>query len=530
MKLTFTIVALFFYCFLHAQKAGTPDYSFGDSGRTATRFYTDVVANCVATQQDGKILAAGGSMYAHGWDIARYLKNGKPDSGFNHDGKLVGFIPGSKKKGDSYITGIVVQPDEKILVVGVACISIKQDDFDYDFAVARYLPDGSRDLAFGNGGYVTTDLGTINDKSLAIALQPDSKIVIAGTYSGSTYSGNAVVRYTADGKLDSSFGKDGIFKYSRINHEYYSAPVAVQSLPNGKILVAGSADIVGLFALLRLKNNGSLDSSFGINGGVTTGASNIFIQCHGMALQKDGKIILTGYTNALSTGIGTVAARYTRDGILDSSFGNEGLIIDIETNVTKYFNGVCVQPDDKIIAAGSYFKSLETSGDFYVVRYTANGKKDSGFGTNGTGTIVDFNKLGDGANAVALLPDNKIVTAGGTYLSFGNSSFAVVMYNNDENKNKITGVVNRINSLHRVSIFPNPVTDNLHIEGLPSSQNLSSGRQAKLTVIDFNGNVKLQAIANASSYNLNIAALTAGNYMVRIETNDEVVAKQFVKE
>ncbi|HEY2726566.1 MAG TPA: hypothetical protein VGI61_05305, partial [Parafilimonas sp.] len=263
-----TILFSFIFCLISVwviAQAGTPDYSFGDSGRTATRFSTAVAANCVATQQDGKILAAGGNIYGSGWDIARYLNDGKPDSSFNHDGKMIGFIPGSKRKHTSYVTGIIVQPDNKILVVGVACVNIKQYDFDYDFAVARYLPDGSRDLSFGSGGYVTTDLGTISDKSLTIALQTDGKIIVAGTYSGDTASGNAVVRYTANGKLDSSFGKDGIVKYDFHYFEYDSAPVAIQSLSDGKILIAEAAR--DLFVLMRLKKNGNMDSSFGIKWG-----------------------------------------------------------------------------------------------------------------------------------------------------------------------------------------------------------------------------------------------------------------------
>ncbi len=76
--------------------------------------------------------------------------------------------------------------------------------------------------------------------------------------------------------------------------------------------------------------------------------------------------------------------------------------------------------------------------------------------------------------------------------------------------------------MNNVSIYPNPAQNILHVEGLSAN--------AELTVVDFTGNIKLQAFANASSFNLNIASLYAGNYLIKIEVNSEVVTKQFVKE
>jgi hypothetical protein len=98
----------------------------------------------------------------------------------------------------------------------------------------------------------------------------------------------------------------------------------------------------------------------------------------------------------------------------------------------------------------------------------------------------------------------------------------------------INGAVNYSNALavtnNEIKISPNPATNSLHIEGLSSTKNLPAGRQVKLTVVDIAGNIKLQTVTNASSFNLNIASLKAGNYLLKIEINGEVVTKQFVKE
>ena len=131
----------------------------------------------------------------------------------------------------------------------------------------------------------------------------------------------------------------------------------------------------------------------------------------------------------------------------------------------------------------------------------------------------------DYCNAIALQPDGKIVAAGGS--SDGITSYiSLARYNNGISKRQIiiTKIRHWINN-NNIKLSPNPATSNLHIEGLPTSN-------IKLTVVDFAGNIALSVKLSAfsTSYNLNIASLHQGNYLLKIETNGEVITKQFVKE
>jgi uncharacterized delta-60 repeat protein len=521
MKNIFTpIIVLVCSIVLQAQP-GTLYYNFGDSGRTITNFTVNNAITSLAVQPDGKILTTGGAANIGGFEFARFLKTGLLDTSFNHSGQLVRYVPASsKKRGSSYATGVILQPDRKILAIGVSWDTLIQNNFNYDCVIMRLLPNGEFDTTFGTGGYTLTDLGSYDDKALAITLQSGGKIVVAAGYQSDQGSETgAVIRYKQNGKLDSSFGNNGIFKYLKINQVYYTTPVAIKSLPNGKLLIASNTYSGGVFALIRVKKDGFLDSTFGTNGSVTTSVSNphLFIQCNSMDLQSDGKIILAGLSVIQS---GTVVSRYTKDGVLDSSFGKNGLIIDIQKDITKEFHSVCIQPDNKIVAAGYYFKSLQTSGDFYLARYTADGKPDTDFGNNGVGEITDFNRMGDGANAVALSPDNKIVLGGGASLSYGKTSFAIAVYQNDVTKN--TSNTNTHALLPSVRLYPNPAQNILHVEGL------SSNRKT-LTVLDLSGNIKMQIISNSSNAYLNISQLQPGNYLLQITTVNKTVSKKFMK-
>lgn len=140
-----------------------------------------------------------------------------------------------------------------------------------DFALARYNPDGSLDTGFGNNGKVTTKIFDGNDYAEAVAIQRDGRIVVAGRAAPSSGTMDfAICRYDPDGTLDPSFGNSGkvVIDASFPAGLSDAAPgLAIQ--PDGKILVTGrnGAD---RFGLVRLHNDGSLDTGFGASGKVST--------------------------------------------------------------------------------------------------------------------------------------------------------------------------------------------------------------------------------------------------------------------
>ena len=239
------------------------------------------------------------------------------------------------------------------------------------------VPQTVLDPTFGVGGKVITDAGTAESVA-ALALQPDGKIVATGPAFGlgSVTAGLILLRYNADGTLDTGFANDG--KYVDLGAASFNAS-ALTLQPDGKILVGGSrgSTFNGDFTVARFNTDGSLDTTFGTAGTATyrrNFASGGYVLK--VALQSDGKIVLCGgYSDA---GFGLV--RFTPEGLIDSSFGDNGAVIVRNTiNVSS----VVQQPDGKLVLGGGGTSSISSLDEFIVVRYLPDGTLDSQFGVIG---------------------------------------------------------------------------------------------------------------------------------------------------
>jgi uncharacterized delta-60 repeat protein len=379
--------------------AGELDPSFGSGGLVTTDFGSrGDFGLAVALQADGKIVAAGNSsavgVFSVSFALARYNPNGSLDSTFGSAGTVLTSFGGSA----SAAFDVVVEPDAKIVVVGFA---------GGDFGIARYSANGTLDPTFGTGGLVTTDFGGF-DQANGVALQPDGKIVVVGPLQGTF----GVARYNPDGSLDSTFGSGGKVITDASPSFDGAFDVAAWS---GKIVVGGGTGLYASgasdFQLVRYNGDGSLDSSFGGSGIVTTdfGASeNVF----GIAVTADGKITAAGGTKGASPGDFAVA-RYNSDGALDSTFDGDGkTTTDISADSDDIGNGVVVQPDGSITVGGTGGSGFAVTA-FAAVRYTATGNLDTAFGSGGKATAVFGNPINNAFDIVAQ-PDGKVVLAGGT--------------------------------------------------------------------------------------------------------------------
>src|SRR5437773_151193 len=229
---------------------------------------------------------------------------------------------------------------------------------------------GDLDPTFGTGGMVMTDLSRSTDIANAVAVQSDGKLVVVGqTYQNNDYSDEdfAVARYNTDGTLDRTFGARGKVRTDFPGMAAVPSSVVIQ--PDGKIVVAGGAfplfTFAGDFKVVRYNPNGSLDTSFGSGGIVTT----FFPQgsyAFAVALQPDGKIIAAG-THFVDFNPGDMSdtdfalARYNPDGSLDSTFGNGGTVTTDFFGTEDDVFSVLIQPDGKIVAGGS----ANDPADFY---------------------------------------------------------------------------------------------------------------------------------------------------------------------
>ncbi|MEH1949260.1 MAG: putative Ig domain-containing protein, partial [Nostoc sp.] len=366
------------------------DDSFDSDGKVTTDIGTNTtdIAYSIALQDDGKILVAGVSN--NNFAVVRYESNGSLDTSFGTAGKV------TTNLGSTDIAySIALQDDGKILVAGVSSSN---------FAVLRYDSNGSLDTSFGTAGKVINNLGS-SDIAYSVALQGDGKILLAGV----SNSNFAVLRYNSNGSLDNSFGTAGKV-ITNLGSTDIARSIALQD--DGKILVAGVSN--NNFAVVRYNSNGSLDTSFGTTGTVTTNLGSTDI-AYSIALQDDGKILLVGVSNN-----NFAVVRYDSNGSLDTSLGTTGKVI---TNLggTDIAYSVSVQANGKIIVAGS------SSNNFALVRYNSDGTLDTNFNTTGIITTDIGTNTTD--NAYALTQhDGKIIVAG-----VSANNFAVARYRVNQN-------------------------------------------------------------------------------------------------
>jgi uncharacterized delta-60 repeat protein len=316
---------------------GNLDATFGFGGKVTTDFSSGGDgARAIALQPDDKLVVVGHAD-SNNIALARYNIDGTLDPGFGNGGKVTTDVDAFKI--DDALD-VALQPDGKIVVAGRS---------GGDFALARYLPDGSLDTSFGTGGTVMTDFGRPGESAVAVVLQPNGKIVLAASSGGDF----ALARYNADGSPDLSFGAGGTVKTDFGGRD---AARAIVLQPDDNFVVAGESS--SRFALARYLPDGNLDTSFGTGGTVTTQFGLHGWSASAIALQPDGKIVVAG-----GPGSAVVVVRYTPDGGLDLPFGDDGVVAtDFGFGLT-HSAAVALQPDGKIVVAGT------SAGTFALARY-----------------------------------------------------------------------------------------------------------------------------------------------------------------
>ncbi len=322
---------------------GSLDLTFGGSGTVRTEVGASYQLNAVAVQDDGKILVAGGSGGA--FFLLRYNANGSLDKTFG----ARGIVRTEFDTGEDVAHGIALQPDGKIVVAGT-------DNFNIE--LARYSRRGALDKTFGTGGKIITDTGR-TESALAVAIQSDGRIVVAGAGFGPT-SGRSeflVGRYNVDGTLDHFFGNGGLVYTDFSGRIDVAQAVLIQS--DGKIVAGGyagssrSALIPFDFAMARYNDDGTLDATFGQGGRVVTALGfEVNSRINGLALQIDGKIVAAGVMSVATSPGGSIdiaVAQYNDTGILDPVFGVGGITLT-DLGGFEAAIAVAVQSDGKIVA------------------------------------------------------------------------------------------------------------------------------------------------------------------------------------
>ncbi len=394
---------------------GGLDPAFGAVGYVTTSIDGDDRGRSVTIQPDGRIVVAGyaGDFPNSDFALVRYSVTGTLDHDFGADGVVTTTIGSSNDTASS----VALQSDNKIVIAGESW-----DGSRSVLAAARYTVTGTLDTGFGSGGIVTTSVGSIANGGSAITVQPDGKIVVAGSSLDNFADGYqfAVVRYNSNGSLDTTFGWNGIVTTSiGANSWDYGNSIAVQ--PDGKIVVAGGSS--GSAAVVRYNITGTLDTSFNSDGIATTVVPGYWVSGAAVVLQADGKIVLTG-GGARGSKTDFTVVRYNMSGTLDSSFGLGGIVTTSIGSGTDFSRSAALQSDGRIVVAGS--SAAAGRDNFAVARYTRSGALDSAFGVNGivTTSIGVSSTIG---HAVAIQPDGRIVIAGYSF-SGVNNDLAVARY------------------------------------------------------------------------------------------------------
>ena len=374
-------------------KNGVVDKSYGINGivSSATLGYPFDTQ----MQSDDKILVL--TVYLNQMCVARLNANGSLDTSFDTDGvQCISFSPSTN---NAQPFSVVIQADGKIIFGGF---------LGPRFAFVRLH--GVSNFT-SNQGKVPTQFNTNNEVANAIALRAGGKPIVVGNVTNaiSPTSGSdfGIVAYNADGGLDYTFGSNGFVSISFDADDRANA-VAVQT--NGKILVAGKAangsnyDLV----IVRYNTDGTLDNTFGIAGIATLEIDFFNSEATSIALQTDGKIVVTGLSqDRFNDGFYAILAHFNANGFLDNTFGTNG-VVDLPAGNGYVGKSVALQSDGKTVVACA---SQSSVGNFVVVRCNANGNMDNTFDTDGkvstnVGTESSF------AKSLVLQSDNKIMVCG----------------------------------------------------------------------------------------------------------------------
>jgi len=505
----FLLASLGFNAQGFAQNAGDLDQTFGVNGSTITDLGIGYdQCSGLVIQPDQKIVIAGRGYIDNGWypTLIRMNTDGTLDDTFDSDGIAKGDVPHSTSF-YAEADALALQPDGKFLY------AFHLDFFGQDgLAVTRFNSDGSIDNDFGSNGTATQLVMTESNYSNSLLLQADGKILITGNGQAYDNAPNSMlaVRFDADGQIDQSFADNGIFVFNQgTNSRIYDA----KQDGDGKIVMACSSGYSGYwdYVIVRLNEDGSFDETFGEAGIASFNISDSYDSPKFLTLREDGSVIVVGYAYSDDgSNMNMAMVSLTSGGVIDTAFGNEGIVVTPFGDGDDIAESVTIAPDGKILIAGHHE-------DFYiygaVLRFNANGEPDTSFGTDGIVLIDAYSYI---IENIKLQADGKIVVCGWTGFSGTNEhhfTASRLLYEGANSTNDADMKENQI------SVFPNPASDFVSIQGITSL--------ALITISDITGKTVMNeyVIQNAI---LDISNLDMGIYMMTVLENGGSTTKKVI--
>ncbi|MBL0053512.1 MAG: T9SS type A sorting domain-containing protein [Bacteroidetes bacterium] len=508
-KIYFAFASLFIFMNVNAQP-GTLDPSFGSAGTAvfAPGTQHDVATDIVALPDTTTIICASTKLNNITQGILMHiLSDGTMDSTFGVNGLAILNIGK-----ETYPYELALQPDGKLVVVGTTYVTVS----DGDVFIARFNSNGTLDTSFNSTGINIPGYSTSEEAFECLTIQPDGKIVCAGSTQAVPFSGCLFARFNTNGKIDNTFGTNG---FTMVNGSTQDERIySIGLLSSGNIIGGGYGYVSANFSiksiLVKLNNNGQPVSNFGTNGYLLTPFFSGENYCYGITVHNDS-IFSTGYHTPNNSLILGYCAKFDSSGIPDQNFGSNGLT-SFGSAVFNFGYNVLVQPDNKILVCGGSGVGFGDR-DFILARFLQNGSPDAAFGTNGV-TLTSFGGMWDEANAMCLQTDGKIVLAG--FAPLGTNDIAMARYLNDITSSVGIPVLASQNS---ISVYPNPTHDFISINTTMSNQ------QHTIIITDNIGRV-VSHFNVMMSDKISVQHLAPGFYNLSIIADGNIVKVPFVKQ
>lgn len=389
------------------------DHALGGDGRVTTAFSGTTWDGALAVVVDaqGRILAAGTSLVdgASRFSVARYLPDGTADTSFSSDGHTTTNITTSTEEA---VADLAIDGQGRVVAAGWAVIGGRTY-----IALARYLAGGQLDATFGGGdGVLTTAFpGTTANSAQAVAVQPDGRILVAGSATIDGRTRFALARYLADGSPDTTLDGDGLATVEFSGSESSSAHDLVLDASGRAVLVGNArfgsgATSLYRFALTRLFADGTVDTAFGGGRVMAPLYSASSMYATAATLDMYGRVVVAG--SARVDGADQVAvARYTAAGVADTSFASRGSTFfrGADLSAARAW-GVAVDTAGRIVVGGGGTNDGEDG--MMAARFLASGAPDPSFNRDGMLTVDFSSSTYQNARAVALDAAGNIVLAG----------------------------------------------------------------------------------------------------------------------
>lgn len=349
---------------------------------------------------------------------------------------------------DHEATSVGVLSNGKIVIAGNI-----YDNGKFKFFVCRLNTDGTLDPTFFDGGYKIFQIGVSQFANCLVVDKNDNVFIGGRVFTGSS-SDAFVMKIAPDGSPDPDFGVDGLFIHDfGLGNEYI---YTMELFKDGSIILAGDAESnnTSAFFTCKVKSNGSVDNSFGKNGGAIKLVGEGNNSAEDISLQEDGKIVLVGY--ALQNNKNQIAAcRFNANGTIDNDFGQNGSIIQKVGSNEEYATSSLIQEDSKLIIGANI--STNSIFDFGLLRFDSNGQTDITFGSNGI-TKTNFDNGRDELAALLKVSSNSIMAIGSQ--SANNKSAVLIAKYTIKNSTSTAD----IESSELVKAYPNPYDESIYID------------------------------------------------------------------